>query len=459
MSLPRSSGATLLRFPALGALLALAASACSSSNTQPPIEGTGDDGGASSGGSGHPALPQVDDNGGGILPTPEIVTVTFSPSLYTNASSPDATTMIADLLDFDDTLTQSAYWDTVRAGYCEPVNSTNCVGHGVAIDPTKDHVSITTAPAASYTDAPDNGPSTLHTYFNSLLAANILPAPNANTLYVFYFPQSTAITVNGGTTCSNIGGFHNSLTVGSMDVPYAIVTVCDPEDTSQGATKLTVEQTATFGASHEIMESVTDPHIGELPTTSNIYQQLAFDMTNTANQAWPLVLGGGEVADLCLDIIGGGQDRATSGKYTVQRIWNNPSAAAGHDPCVPIPSGQVYFNVAPPAADDQLEIAVGGTTAFNATAFADGKTDPWNVELVDVGQAADGSQSTVLTTSPSTNAATNAGDAVACSITLNSSPPLQPGEQQGDPGFEPYVLVSFDAAGTYHLWPGIVAAQ
>ncbi len=459
MALPRSSGATVLVSGVFAVLSSIAG--CGSSDQLP---GTNPGGGSgSSGGGSHPPLPQVDDNGGGILTSPEIVTVTFSPTLYANAKSPDAATMIADLLDFDDTLTQSAYWDTVRAGYCEPLNSTNCVGKGAAIDPTRDHVSIATPPAASYTDAPDDGASTLHTYISGLFAAGTLPAPNANTLYVFYFPQTTTITINGGTTCTTIGGYHASLAVGSLDVPYAVVGVCDPEDTGSAlgkvTPKLTVEQTATFSASHEIAEAVTDPHVAQLPSSdNNPYQRLGFDMTNTASQAWPLVLGGGEVADLCLDLLGLGQDRTAMGKYTAQRIWNNVSAAEGHDPCVPIASGSVYFNVAPPVADDQLAMPVGSTQSFNASSFADGAIDTWTVELVDVGQNADGSASTVLTTTP-LKLTTGSGDSVACSIKLNSAPPVQAGEQPGSPGIEPYVIVSFDAAGTYHLWPGIVAAQ
>ena len=419
--------------------------------------------GSSNGGSGgssgvsHAALPQVDDNGGGIVTAPEIVTITFEPSLYANAISPDATTMIADLLDFDDTLTQSTYWDTVRAGYCEPLNSRNCVGKGTTVDPTTDHVSIATAPDATYTDAPDYGPSTLRPYISALFAANTLPPPNGNRVYVFYFPKSTTITVSGGVTCSDIGGYHNDLLVGAVDVPYAIVPVCDPEMTEQATPELTVEQMATFSASHEIIESVTDPHESEPPTGSNSAANLGFYMTNAASQAWPIVLGGGEVADLCLDILGLGEDRSTAGKYTTQRVWNNLSAAANHDPCVPIPSGEVYFNVAPPVADQEFQIAVGGTNSFNAVAFSDGTMDAWTVQLVDVGQNATNTQSTVLTTAP-TKASTNNGDSVACSITLNSTPPDQPDQVSG-PGVEPYALVSVNAAGEYHLWPGLVAAQ
>ncbi len=410
----------------------------------------------SGGGNSPSALPQVDDNGGGILTAPEIVTVTFAPSLYVNAKSPAAATMLADLQDFDDTITQSEWWDTVRAGYCEPLNSTNCVQRGTTLAPSIGHVSIATAPDATYTDAAaGSSASTLQTYITSLFTAGTLPAPNANSLYVFYFPQSTVISFDGAATCSQIGGYHNSLPVGSLDVPYAIISICDPEQTAQATPELTVEQTATFSASHEIIEATTDPHAGKASATSNSTQNLGFYMTDDASQAWPLVLGGGEVADLCVDIFGFGEDRTTEGAYTVQRVWNNLSAAAGHDPCVPIPSGEVYFNVAPPVSADQLQESVGATQTFDATPFADGTMAPWQVELLDVGQGASGAQSTVLTTSPSKGTAT-VGSPVACSIKLNSSPPVQSNEQAGSPGYEPYVILSLNAAGVYHLWPGIV---
>lgn len=240
-------------------------------------------------------------------------------------------------------------------------------------------------------------------------------------------------------------------------MPYVIVAICDPEQTAQATPALTVEQTATFAASHEIIEATTDPHAGKTAPTNDPTAYLGFYMTNVANQAWPLVLGGGEVADLCVDIFGFGEDRTTSGGYTVQRVWNNLSAAAGHDPCVPIPSGEVYFNVAPPAADDQLEIAVGSIRDFSSTPFTDGTMASWQVEVVDLGQNANGAQSTVLTTAPSKGTASD-GSPVACSITLNSAPPVQQGEQQGDPGYEPYAIISVNSAGVYHMWPGIVVA-
>jgi len=52
----------------------------------------------------------------------------------------------------------------------------------------------------------------------------------------------------------------------------------------------------------------------------------------------------GEVADFCVDQFGltTQHDTATAGTNTVQRIWSVSAATAGTNPCVPIPSGEIY---------------------------------------------------------------------------------------------------------------------
>src|SRR5208282_5681959 len=90
-----------------------------------------------------------------------------------------------------------------------------------------------------------------------------------------------------------------------------------------------------ISASHEFIETATDG--------SNQSFSFYLNLNDPATWGWDDVLGG-EVADLCVDQFGLGQDETTENGFTVQRIWSVTNASAGMDPCVPVPAGEVYFN-------------------------------------------------------------------------------------------------------------------
>ncbi len=407
------------------------------------------------------AFPQIEDNGGGILVAPKLVTVTFEPSLYANATDPVAATLLADLEAFDDALTTTSWWQTVTKDYCDAKQG--CIGTGSA----GAHVSIATAPPGDgsttcgpqpcYTDSALGGGSSLQSYLAGLFASGSLPAPDAHSLYVFYVPDSISINLDGALSCQVFGGYHGSVAVEGLDVPYAIVPLCDPEGTAQGVAELTLEQTATFAASHEIVEAATDPHAAEaLPGASpNSTAGLGWYLTDAASAAWTLPAGG-EVADLCVDILGLGQDRWTEDGYVVQRVWSNTSAAAKHDPCVPIPAGEVYFNAGPSTVQgDQLTLAKGASGAIQLEAFSDGTAPAWKVFAADIGADASGNPLDVLQFDPSATSRALASDGATISldVTLTRDPPAQ---ASGTVGYEPYLIVSVGGAGQAHVWPAVV---
>lgn len=392
---------------------------------------------------------------------PNVVTVTFDPGLYTNATSPSATTLLGDLESFDDVITTTSWWSAVTKDYCDPKQG--CIGAGTA----GAHVAISTAPAGDgtaacgpqpcYTDSSLGGPSSLQTYLGGLFSSGALPAPNAHSLFVFYLPESVTIDLDGALSCVVFGGYHGSVQVAGLDVPYAIVPMCDPQETAQGIAKLTLEQTATLAASHEIVEAVTDPHAAEVPpgTSQNSTQGLAWYLTDDASAAWTLPAGG-EIADLCVDILGLGQDRWTESGYVVQRVWSNSSAAAKDDPCVPTPSGEVYFNAGPSTvASDQLTLAVGKSGSIQVDAFADGTMPAWKVLAVDIGTDANGNPANVLSLSPgeASPALASGGATIPLSVTLTADPPAQ---AAGTVGYEPYLIVSVASATSAHYWPAVV---
>src|SRR5262249_30081313 len=77
--------------------------------------------------------------------------------------------------------------------------------------------------------------------------------------------------------------------------------------------------------------------------------------------------------------------------YTVQRVWSNRQASAGHDPCQPALPGEVYFNASPVMTDTVdlglemgkpkgVAIPLGQSKTIAVDLFSDGPTSgPWTV--------------------------------------------------------------------------------
>lgn len=305
----------------------------------------------------HAAIPPLGYFGGALLAAPTIVTVTF-------AGDPFA----KELQDFAAKLGKSAWWDAMREGYCELPDGVTCVG--LAQDATI--VEFPFAPAAAYTDSTDGSPSSIQGFIKAQVASGLLPPPIKDILYVIYFPQKTKITLasGGGTavdkSCKDFGAYHNHMVLNGQDTAYAIVPECAPSPFGD-MDKL---QTATVSSSHEIAEAVTDPFskIGKNNTYIGGYRMLGM---SKADFPWVKAQRAGENADMCQDILYVGRDQVLSDGYTVQRVWSNKSAAGGHDPCVPNPAGQPYFNVAPANGKSLQKLSVGQSVTFNATAFSD----------------------------------------------------------------------------------------
>jgi hypothetical protein len=321
----------------------------------------------------HPAWPTEVFFGDQVLATPDVLTVTFGSDSM--ASSLEAFGAQA-------TVSSNTYWNTIRSGYCETgVSDTTCVGNGAA-GTSKALTGVTLA--ASYTDSAQGGPSTLQTFIQSLIGSgtNKIGTIGANTLPVFYFPQTTSITLDGAPSCANggFGGYHNSMTTtagGSTTFAYAIVMECT---TTAGTTPTTLQET-TIAASHEIIEAATDPY--STSTTLGWY----LNENDVTFIPWAGI-GYGEVGDNCVDFTGYNQDEYTytsgANSFTVQRIWSNAAAAAGGDPCVPAQQGgKPYFNVA--AEQWLVTEAVGATTVFDGDAFSDmAVTGGWYVTGYDM---------------------------------------------------------------------------
>jgi hypothetical protein len=368
----------------------------------------------------HTAMPQVDYNGGRVLQNPKIVTITWAS---------DDPTRVSRLQQFGDIITSTAWWTAVSSEYCQQPGNKPCIGPGTG----GGHVVIQDPPAADgYTDSSQGAASSLQDFIHDhVVGGNGItadfPAPDDNTLYVLYFPPGVTITLDGDASCDTFGAYHNTMVLPNVNdlqsnVAYAIIPRCG-----------TKESTTTYSASHEIIEAATDPDIGE--------QTLSYYMLD---QVWAGGGLGGEVGDLC-ENSGSGSSMPES-TFTVQRTWSNKSAAAGHDPCVPIPEGEVYFNAAPRQSKVVLSKA-GATAVLDIDAFSDAPMAPWTISAIDY---ASFQQGTPLLSFSLDKTSVQNGDHVQLTITAKAAMPS---------GGDQFAISSKDANGTRHSWPVLAAAH
>jgi hypothetical protein len=257
----------------------------------------------------HYPMPTVIDFDGPILSGPVFTAVTFP--------TYDLTT---EAQQFVATVGSTSYWTAAVGEYG--------VGPATANTP----VVLTESAPASIDD------SVVQTWLAGKLdgsAANAaFGTPTDQSVYVIFYPTGTTVTLEGLSSCveGGFGGYHNSIQLSSgpfsgLNVAYAVVPECSFDATTQ--------EQLTESASHELIEAVTDP----LPLT----ETPAYVQTDQNDIVWEVILGGGEIADMCAqnpnaDFV------PASFSTPVQRVWSNEHALAGHDPCQPSETGVTYFN-------------------------------------------------------------------------------------------------------------------
>lgn len=146
------------------------------------------------------------------------------------------------------------------------------------------------------------------------ISAGHLPAPNANTYYAVYFPKGKRISQGGSSSCVS-GGFcayHGTVVGSSSTWTYGV----HPDNSAgsgcdSGCGGSTAFHNMSSVASHEMIETVTDPDVGIATTFAS---PLAW-----YNQTY------GEIGDICNANQGSvvGTDGVT---YTVQKEWSNSTS-------------------------------------------------------------------------------------------------------------------------------------
>jgi hypothetical protein len=133
------------------------------------------------------------------------------------------------------------------------------------------------------------------------IAAGVLPAPDANTLYMTYFPSNISIRLGKAQSCSTFGAYHEGFTSSQYGgVFYGVMPDCGYSFAD-----------FTVVSSHELAEATTDNY--PTPGTHPKFPQ-AWNTTD-----------GYEIGDLCEGYDGS----LVAGKttYTVQQIFSNMTNA------------------------------------------------------------------------------------------------------------------------------------
>jgi hypothetical protein len=145
----------------------------------------------------------------------------------------------------------------------------------------------------------------IRTELTSLLSKNAIPQPDANTLYMVYFPPGLNVDLDGSGSCQVFCAYHNTFMNGGKEVNYGVIP--DQGGSCAGGCGGNADQfnNETSVSSHELIEAVTDPAVG-LVTGNTPQAPLGwYDGTY------------GEIGDICNAV------QAQVGSYTVQRVWSN----------------------------------------------------------------------------------------------------------------------------------------
>ncbi len=313
----------------------------------------------------HGNPPVVSNLGGPVLHSPTVVTFTFQ-----------NTANAAALQAFGATIGSTAWFAEVMSDYAATTSTP--AGLSVAIAANADATYVDNGGVGLDGDAGAGSGTDLNAFINQAIAnavsAKTIPAPDGNTVYMFYFPSTTTITGFVGPSCQAYGGYHfNQVYVdGKTPIYYAVLPDC------AGGSSYELEA-VTVAASHELAEAASDPapNTGWSLDTSP-YPDAGTTPIEFRNDPW-LSLGYGEIADNCA-----GTAWMLDGGTVVQRIWSNSAATGGHDPCVPAPAGETYFNASP---DRAIYVAnVGDTFTVDVTPFTAMPLPSWQLDAVDYSQ-------------------------------------------------------------------------
>ena len=153
--------------------------------------------------------------------------------------------------------------------------------------------------------------SDIQAEINAQISAGHLPAPDANTIYMTYFPTGVSIDAGGGSkSCVQFCAYHGTFTRNGASTYYGVLpSLGAGSGCESGCGSSTMFNNTTSVSSHELIEAVTDGEVG-LATGSTLGPPLAW--YNSAQ---------GEIGDIC------NAQQGTIAGYTVQKEWDNATGS------------------------------------------------------------------------------------------------------------------------------------
>ena len=169
--------------------------------------------------------------------------------------------------------------------------------------------------------------------------------PQPPPLYLVYIPPDIEIT-----DLAVRRSYHEVIRLGNGDqVPLAVV--LDGGDTA----------TTLVAAAHQLIDAATDPFT----------QPEGYYADPPVNDPWSLVLG--EVADLC-----DGEDPIIEGEFAMPRVYSNGAVSAGKSPCKPFVPDDSWNDVSPkPSQMPQVE--PGDAVTFQLTGWSTREIPDWKL--------------------------------------------------------------------------------
>lgn len=335
-------------------------------------------------------IPQVGDNGASVMKTPVFQSISFS-----------GYDQVTDIDAFVASVGATPYWHDAVAEY------------GVGVPTVQPAVHLTATAPKTISD------TGIQSWLASEVSAGVgLMAPSANALYIISYPSTTTVTLDSSNSCTGFGAYHNSASVGGVQVAYAVI----PECTYAPSTTL---QTTTDSLSHELAEATTDPV--PIPFASASWQG-----TDVAHTFWEVITGGdGELGDMC-SFFSSSFYTPAGFTYDVQRIWSNTAAKQGHDPCQPETPNEVYFTSVPLMPDtvpivwdtqtgymtEGAQIAVGASKTIPVQLYSEGPMAAWTVAAYEYSPVANAPKYLAFTWDSTTG---QNGDTLHLTITVSGT--------------------------------------
>jgi hypothetical protein len=183
-------------------------------------------------------------------------------------------------------------------------------------------------------------------YLTSLLTAKKLPAPDADTMYMLYFPSGVDPADGTGSSCIANGdycAYHDSFSFGGQLVRYGVMPDMEAGGCSQGCGPPGFPSFTDVSA-HELIEAVTDPDNGTGWLDPEPNQQ-----TNC-----------GEIGDICAT--GGTGEAGTVAGFLVQKEWSNKN-----NKCIVTDPNVMVNDFTVAVAPAMVSVPAGGSVTATVT--------------------------------------------------------------------------------------------